>query len=65
MKKASTQLIEPKAVIETIVHVRYIMFLNNECTITGIITDGTMWHCLKFVSGSSVYTAEYGKVHSI
>ena len=47
---ADFQLVEPKAVIEMILYVQYNMSLHHEHTMTGMITDGSVWHCLQFIS---------------
>jgi len=45
-------LVEPKTVIETIVYIQYMISLHDQHMLIGIITDGSVWHCLQFSSQS-------------
>ena len=48
---ADFQLVEPKAVIEMILYVRYNLSLRGKNMMIGIITE--RWHCLKFIPHST------------
>ena len=63
VKKTVNMFIEPHDVLELMVYCQYLMRLRDEEVILGSLTDGRVWHTIKFgMEEDMLMVMKYGNV---